>query len=462
MSVPEQINGGVKPAFTKEDVALFRKNILGLAWPLLVEMTLMSLLAIFSSVMVSRLGENALAAVGITEQPVLVSMLIFQSFNVGGTALAARFIGAGKPEEARRCTSQVMLCNFALGSVLAVTEFIFAQPIVVFMGAKPEYLADAVSYMRFAAIGMLFTALPSAVTSQLRAVGRTRLPMMYNTVANVVNIGLNAVLIYGVGPFPALGVTGAGIATLAAKVISCGIALYVIFVPSDLPIRLRPRDLLRIDLPIIGRIAKIGLPTTGEQVAMRVGLLVFTRLVTSLDTDNYAAHIIAMKIQNLSFNVSSSFGMASTALTGRYLGAEKPDFAERSVREARRMGLVVSITLALVFFFFGRALGFAFTDKPEILDLVGMCLKIMAFIMPMQTSNLICGGSLRGAGDTFWPFVATLVGIFAMRSGLASVLMGVFHMGLLGAWIAFALDQGSRSLVTYLRFERGKWKKVKV
>jgi len=459
------------------------RRVYGIAWPSIVELMFISMLGMADQLMVSRLSAAAVSAVGITSQPMLISFVLFQAFNVGGTALASRFIGSKDYKSAKSVTSQMMLLSMVFGVIVGVLEYIFARDLVLFMGATPDYLEDAVVYMRFAAVGVVLSSLPSAVTAALRAIGETKLPMRYNGLSNIVSILLNFLLIYGVGPFPRMGVAGAALATQIGKLCACVMSLNIIFKNTELPVSITPRSLFKPDWSVIKRIARVGLPTMGEQITMRVALLMFTKMLVGLGTITFAAHNIAISIIGLSFNVSQAFGFAATSLVGQSLGAQAPDQAERYVRTARRMGLMVSLSLSLSFFFLGFliarpfmsverlpvisamsgiAYAMARSSNPILMSYLIMMLRVMAFIIPGQTSNLILAGALRGAGDTMWPLIATMIGMFIMRVGLALIFLNVLGLGAFGAWLAFLLDQYSRALVTLLRFNTGKWKLTKV
>ena len=473
-----------------------RRHIMQLAWPSLVEMCLTSLMSLIDQLMVAQLGHLAVSSVGITQQPVLLMMVIFQAFNVGGTALASRFIGQRDPESAKRVTAQIMTMNFAFSAILSIFMFAFARELVAFMGADASYIADATTYLRYSAIGMAMVAIPSAVTAALRAAGETRIPLYYNSTANLLNIPLNWLLIFGVGPFPRMEVEGAALATLIGRLVAMVISLVVIFRMKRLPVSIAPRDLLRLDGSLIKRIVRVGFPSMMESVVMRVGLVVFTRAVVGIGVVEYASHQLALNVQMFSTNISMAFGAAATTLTGINLGAKKPEMAERYVRVTRRIGLAVSLALGLLLFFFGQYLArvFVSSDDPEAPQLIfniALCMKFMLIIMPTQTSQMITSGSLRGAGDTVWPLIAVAIGILVMRSAVAVLLINhvpwdavseaytSFLRGinfqyalqrvptfsqwrLFGAWMAFMLDQSTRALVVLLRFRTGRWKTLRV
>lgn len=204
-----------------------RKEIIKLAWPVVLELLLVSMLGVVNMIMVGHLGANAISAVGITGQPVLICFIFFQAFNVGGTALVARAVGQDNLDQARRISALTLNLNAVAGIVIGALTFLFSRPLVIFMGAKLEYLGDAVLYMQYSAIGVMLQALPTGVSALVRGAGNTRIPAVFNLVANIVNVALGAALLYL--PFFKMGVAGVAIAQLAAKAVALGMSLYAMF-----------------------------------------------------------------------------------------------------------------------------------------------------------------------------------------------------------------------------------------
>lgn len=343
-----------------------RKEIIKLAWPVVLELLLVSMLGVVNMAMVGHLGANAISAVGITAQPVLICFIFFQAFNVGGTALVARAVGQGDIEQARRVSALTLNLNAFAGVAVGALTYVFAKPLVLFMGAMPEYLGDAELYMRYSAIGVMLQALPTGVSALVRGAGNTRIPAVFNLVANIVNVVLGAALLYL--PFFRMGVEGVAIAQLAAKAVATVMSLYAMFSSSTLSIRLAPRDIVRPDFSAVGRLVRVGLPAMGEQIAMRVGLLIFSKLVADLGTVPFAAHNINMNLQGIIFNFGAALGMAATSLSGRMLGACRRDLAEAYLKETRRIGLVTSLVFVAVMVAFPGPITRIFTEEADVIS----------------------------------------------------------------------------------------------
>lgn len=194
-----------------------QKNILSLTWPCLLELFLVSLVSMVNLMRVGHLGAYAINAIGITSQPAFISIAVFQAFNIGATTLVSRFIGAGDYKKAKEVVSQTLLVALLSGSLLCFLGFFFSYRIVVAMGAREDTVLYAALYMRYMSIGIIFQALPAAVSSLLRGAGETKTPMRYNIVSNIINILLGYILIFGFKFIPAMGLEGAAISETLAK-----------------------------------------------------------------------------------------------------------------------------------------------------------------------------------------------------------------------------------------------------
>lgn len=286
--------------------------------------------------------------------------------------------------------------------------------------------------------------------------------MIYNVVANVVNVILNYFLIYGHMGFPAMGVAGASLATILGQLVAMVMAFYAVMRHGSGYLHLNLRDGFLPDKESIAAIFKVGFPAMVEQLVMRAGMIIYSKTVASLGTIAFATHQVCMNIQALSFMNGQAFGVSATSLVGQCLGKRRPDMAEEYSRRTRRVGMIVSFCLAACFVLFSHQIVALYNDEPEIVSLGGTILMFIAFIQPFQASQFILAGVLRGAGDTRATAVITFMTVLLVRPGLALLMIHVFHWGLPGAWVALAADQLLRSLLVWLRYSTGKWKTIKV
>jgi putative MATE family efflux protein len=437
-------------------------DIARLAWPSLLELTLTQLTSMVDLMMVGGLGPWAITAVGLTTQPKFLLMTMFMAMNVGATAMVARYRGAGEPKKANEILKQALFMTFILSLVSSIGGYLFSEQLVKFMGAADaQTLAGGTIYLRIQMIGLVPLAITSTFTATLRGVGHTKVAMFYNLIANLVNVVGNYVLIHGHFGFPRLEIAGASLATIIGQLVAFLIALRIVL-RGDHYLHLRLREGFRVQWNHLRNIITIGIPAMFEQLAMRAGVIVYARTVAALGTMVYATHQIAMNIQAMSFMTGQAFAVSATSLVGQSLGKKRPDMAQSYSNHTRRLGMVVSLVLAAVFYFFGREIVSLYTDDPAIIDQGARILRLVALIQPFQSSQFILAGALRGAGDTRATMVITFVTVLLVRPGLAILLINQFGWGLDGAWIALVTDQVLRSGLVLLRYNSGKWKETKI
>lgn len=437
-----------------------------------------TLLGFADMAMVGSLGAAAIAAVGLSDMPMMTSMSFFASISVGTTALVARAIGAKKQDEANNVARQSLILSIIMSAIFVVLGLSLAVPIVKLMGAEPDVVPVSASYLRISAWGFPFMVITIVMNGVLRGGGDTKTPMYINGVANIVNIVGNFFLIYQSRtmeiniplfnksislfiPGAGWGVDGAGIATTFSRFVGF-IVIMLILIKGGRFVKIDFKERWKIDTQIIKRIFNIGIPAAIEQFLMRFGQLLFSRIVSSLGTVTFAAHRITMTAESLSFNAGFGFALAATTLVGQYLGAEKPKLAEKSGFIAVKMGAILMAIAGVLFFIWPDYFLMIFTRDKEILDMARVCLRIVAISQPFLAAVMGFSGALRGAGDTRRVLVITLTGIWGIRLLFAYVFVVFFKWGLLGAWIAMSLDLIVRGILYFFMFKAGKWKNVKV
>lgn len=447
-------------AFPRPDsTATARKQVFKLAGPSFLEMALVALVNMADMIMVGRLGSKAIAAVGLTNEPVLFAVAAFIALNVGTTAVIARAIGADEGDVANDAMRQSLILVLVMGIIISILGFIFARQVLGFMGAEPDVLPLGISYMKITAAGGVFMVISMSLTAALRGAGDTVSPMKANMVANVVNIIGNYLLIYGKFGFPELGVPGAALASTIARIVAFVLLLWVVTSGAS---HLQLKGPIRLNKRLLNRIIRVGIPSTIEQVIFRGGQLAYVRIVAGFGTTVIAAHQIGINIMSLSFMPGTAFAVAATTLVGVGLGAGMPDVAEDWAKETRRMGTLVSSCMGLIFILFGKYLALLYTNDSEVISRTATILRILGFVQPAQSMQFILAGGLRGAGDTKWPLFSTAIGVWGFRVIIGYFLAVVMGMELVGAWLGMAVDQLVRSAIIAFRFRSGKWKDTEV
>lgn len=446
-------------AVNNVDKSAATKEVLSLTWPSAIELIMVTICHMIDMMMVGKIGSYAITAIGLTVQPQNLLSGIFVALNVGVIALVARLKGEKQQEKVNAVVRQALVMTVFFAVLVSIIGVVFSKQLIILMGGAFDTIKPGTDYFIIVMSGFILTAVSLCISAVLRGTGNTRAAMKMNISANIVNIFLNYILIYGKFGAPALGVRGAALGTVIGWGVACLLGLMYIMRGNNY-IKISVTDNYKPDQAIIRQIAKLGVPSAGEQFAQRLGLLLYVRTVSSLGTAVFATHQIALNILGLSFMNGQAFGIAATTLVGRSLGENSTDRADVYARQARRLGSIVSAVMGVVFFFFGARLVSLYTDDIEIISRGSIVLKIIAVLQPVQSSFSILSGALRGAGDTRWPAYSTFAGIIILRPILSYVFIFIFNWGLLGGWAAWVFDQSLRFIIVQLRFSSRKWMEI--
>lgn len=452
--------------------SMYREYI-RIAVPSVMEMVLISLINMMDTVMVSGLGTDAVAAVGLVGQPRMIMLCLFFALNTGITAVVARRKGEERAEDANRTVRTSVVMMIVMSALLMAVLLPLTEPLMRFAGAEEgRTLAEANEYFIILGLALPFQALSMGLCAAQRGVGNTRLTMVVNIASNLVNILFNYLLINGVGPFPKLGVRGAAIATVIGMVVGFVLALAAMLGKGDNFLRLDFHADWRPDPEAFRALVKVGSSAMVEQLAMRFGFFSYAKIVAGLGTDAFAAHQITCQFMNLSFSFADGLGIAGTSLVGQMLGRKRQDLAHIYGTLAQRFSLLIALMLASVCIFLRQPLVGMF-----IADDAGQAVRAMAesimivlgIIQPLQMTSVVVSGALRGAGDVYYTARISLLTIAIIRPGLAllgvyvaGTLMGDMALALVLAWCATLCDMIVRVTLYLRRYQGGKWHAIRV
>jgi putative MATE family efflux protein len=437
-----------------------RGQIIHLAWPVIGEQILTTLATMVDAALIGHLSPIAMAAIGFTNTPHWLMVGLFTGLGVGVNALVARFQGAGDHEHIPTATRAgfwlALVLALLMGGVLIAT----APWVVGIVGAEAEVVPVAAQLLRLLVPGMVAAYWMMVMTAALRATGDTRTSLVINVGINVLNAALAYSLIYGAFGLPELGIYGAGYATSIARILGA-LVLLVVLVRRESGARLEWRKLLHIDLDLSKRILRVGYVASTERMFSTLIYILYAVMVAGLGTMVAAAQNITVAAENMSWMLASGFSMATAALVGQRLGAERPDEAEAVITEATKMCMMALGALGLFFVIWPAPYLAIFTSDPAVLDLSVTALRIAGFTEICVALVLTMTGALSGAGDTKPLFLVTTGGGI-IRLTLALLFIKVLGWGLAGAWVAAGVDWIGRSFLIYARFRSGAWKSVKV
>tara|TARA_B100000029_G_scaffold198492_2_gene196803 strand:+ start:40990 stop:42333 length:1344 start_codon:yes stop_codon:yes gene_type:complete len=435
------------------------RTIITLAWPAILENLMHTSVFIVDSIFIGSLGTLAFAAVGQSSMILFTVVFVFYGLGVATGAVVARNLGKGDRKTACEAAGQGILMGTTIGLIVAALGLVLGKDIMVLLGTEPLVVERAQEYMPII-FGFSFLRLFIYTASGiLRAAGDTRTPMWITGIMNIYNIIADWVLIFGIGPFPELGIMGAAIATGTAYIVGSSLLLFKIFHRKS-KFRLQVSHIQKFRSDHIKTIVRISLPNVGEQAVMQCAYFLFIGIVTSLGTTALTAHFMTIRLEMLSFMPVFGLSIAVSTIVGQSLGAERPDIAEMAVKKAVLIGLSAMGLLGIIFVVFAGPLVSIFNPDPEVYSLAVLCIRIAALELPTSAMLMMYTGAMRGAGDTFSPMLISLFGAIFLRIGMMYFIVIDQGWGLPGIWYGTALDWGIRLLIAYFLFQRGRWKKV--
>jgi putative MATE family efflux protein len=433
-------------------------GILRLAWPAIVGNLLYSTVSVVDIKIVGSLGASAVAAVTTGNRIFFVFQAVIMATSVGTTAMVARSWGAGDRDEAARVTKVSVFVGAAVGLMLSIPGVIFSDALASVFRLEPDTVAQASDFIFCLSLFNVSFAISMILGTAIRAAGDTITPLWIGAITNIVNVILVYALVYGEWGAPALGVKGAAIATGAA--FSLGALMSIVFWlkgwflidyargPSMTSQRVR-------------QLFRIGYPSAIEQGAVQFGFILFLWIVSFYGTAPYAAYGIGVQILSFSFVVGFGFSIAASTHVGQQLGANDPDGAMRSGWRALSLSIVIMVVLGAVIILFAEPIARFMIDDPEVVRLTVIFIYILGAMQPLMAIEFALGGALRGAGDTRFPLLTTIVGLVIVRGSVAGLFL---WWGLSVEWIFSALivDYIVKATMLVFRFRNGRWKTIEI
>jgi MATE family multidrug resistance protein len=434
--------------------------VLRMAWPAILENSLHTLLGIVDTILVARLGTDAVAGVGAGTQWLFLFVSVMFGVSTGSIVLVARSIGAGDAATANRAVRQSMLLGVALGLAFTLFGLVGADASMAVLGATGEVAAIGASYLRIVSYGGVATCCAVMASSLLRAAGDTRSPMVSTAIANVVNAVVAYGLIFGELGMPRLGADGSAWGLNVARVVAIVYLMLVLW---------RGRGVLKIDLSgwrphleQLRTIVRFGMPTAIEQILLMTSFMAFAMISIQLGTAAFAAQRITFNAVTISFLPAFGFAMAATTLTGQSLGARRPDLAEKTAWVAVRMAAMWMGTMGLVYIFLPEPLLRVFTDDAAVLAEGVTAMRVIGLASPIWSVPMVLSGALRGAGDTRFPLYMTIVTGWLMRVPIGYVAGLMLGLGLAGVYLGAFADALVGAGMVVWRYRRGRWRDIKV
>jgi putative MATE family efflux protein len=415
--------------------------------PVLLSSLFQRLVSIVDIFLVGGLGAAAIAATGLGQLLIFVTMTVFWGLSTGTTVVIAHLWGGGHHQDARRAAFAALIACGIMAIFASIAGWAYGTDLAKLLGAQGEVIHFADGYIRLVFIWFGFTAGLNILSAIMHGRGDTRTPMEAIILVNILHVALAWPLIYGKLGMPRMEAIGAAYAINISE--CCGFA-YLLFHA----LKKKQLKIGRPDMQLFGRIWRVGYPVALERIAQQSGQLFYSKFIISYGTAAYAAHQIGLSIESLSFMPGAGMGIAAATLMGQSLGARKFNRARIGHREALRLAVMVMTVMALLFFFMPGQLIGLFTHDPDVIEKGCVFLRLVAFAQVPLAISFVYAGSLRGTGDTHYVFLVTLVAMWGIRVLLAYLAAEVLHLSLYAVWGVFLIDWLFRSIAFYWRYQK--------
>ena len=464
VSPPSTLWGSIREALrgSHQDFTQGRLNraIVLLAIPMVLEMVLESLFAVVDVFWVGRLGADAVATVGLTESMLSIVFAVGFGLGLSTTAMVARRIGEKDAPGAAVAGVQAIAIGAVTSLAIGIPCWIFAPRLLQVMGASPQIVATGAGYTRIALGGcgvVLMLFLNNAI---FRGAGDAAVAMRLLWVSNIINLILDPCLIFGWGPFPKLGVTGAALATLIGRSIGVLYQFYRLLRGTE-RIRILASQ-LRLNFEVLLRLLRVSLTGILQFAVADVSWIGLVRIVSLFGAAALAGYTIAIRI--VIFVILPSWGLSNAAATlvGQNLGAKQPERAEQSVWRTGLYNMVFLGSVGVFFIFFADPIIGLFTSDPAVMPLAVSCLRILSYGNVGYAYGMVMLQAFNGAGDTITPTIVNFFGFCMLELPLAYVLAVPLHLRTNGAYYAIVFAEGAIAVAGVLLFRRGRWKRQQI
>jgi putative MATE family efflux protein len=432
-----------------------RRAVILLAIPMILELSLESVFAVVDIFFVSKLGENAIAAVGLTESVVTILYALGIGLSTAATAVVARRIGEKDPEAAAHAGAQAMVISLVITVVLSIAGVVFAADILRLMGASEEVISEGAVFTRIMLGGSLAIIMLFLINGIFRGAGDAAMAMRSLWIASIINIILCPILIHF------FGLKGAAIATVIGR--SSGVAYQAYHLFKGSGMLMFTRKLFHIDPKLITTLVKVATPATLQFLIGSGSWIVLARLVAETGgTPALAGYQLA--IRNMLFFILPAWGLSNAAATlvGQNLGAKQPQRAEESVKLAATYNVIFMAFVMALFVFGSRFIIGFFTTDPEVLAYGAQSLQIIGAGFIFYGIGMVMTQALNGAGDTRTPTLINLFCFWCFQIPLAYVLAKGLNLDATGVFWAIPAAETAIALVAWYFFRRGKWKEFQL
>lgn len=437
------------------------RQLIFLAVPIILANVLDTLYNITDTFWVGRLGADAVAAISLSAPLIFLVFALAFGLTVAGSILVGQYKGRKDRKNINFISAQSLIFIFIISLFLSVIAYFLATPLMKIMGASVSVLPLAVSFFRISALGFVFVMGFVAIQSLLRGVGEVKIPLYIVLLSTILNFLLDPLFIFGLGPIPALGVSGAAAATVGTEAISTFIGLFLL-IRGKRGIKIRKKD-FRIDFKVYKKMFSIGFPSSIEMSARAIGFSVRTILFAAFGTLALAAFGIATRMWTFIFIPALGLSLATTTMIAQNLGAKKVERAERVVKVSMILGVISLFILGVLAFIFSKYLIMLFIPNDVgVISSGSLLLKLLVVTFPLVAIQQSMLGTFIGAGRTGISMTLSMITEWVIDLPIAIILAFPLHLGLLGLMLAYPIADVLSTILVLVFYKKVNWRHYEV
>lgn len=437
------------------------KGLVALALPIIAANLLQTGYQLVDAFWVGQLGANAVAAVSISFPVNFLLISLSSGFAFAGTILVAQYAGAKNFNMVNHVATQTLTMVVIVSIILSTIAWFLSPDILRLLGVEQVIFEDANIFQKTIFAGLVFNFGFIMFQSLMRGIGEVRIPLYINAATLSLNFILDPLFIYGWGPVPAYGVTGAAVSTLVTVSLSAFTGVFILW-KGKTDIKLSTKN-FKFDIPLLKKAFKLGAPSSMEISARALGLTIMTGIAAKFGTSVLAAYGVGSRL--LSFVVIFGLGLlhASSTFVGQNMGAKQVERAEKGATYAAWIGFFALTLIGIVFFVMAEPLVRAFLDSTDYVVGMGVdFLKITSLTFGFMGAQLALVGTLRGSGNTVESMILTIIGIWVIQFPFAWITSEMESFQEYGVWWSFPVSYVIPCILTVIWFKRGKWKEKKL
>ncbi|SEO56203.1 putative efflux protein, MATE family [Amphibacillus marinus] len=432
-----------------------RKQLFLITWPIFIEVFLQMLMKFSDVFMLSFVSDQAVAAIGVVNQVMMFTFVLFNFTAMGAGVVVAQYVGAQQPKQVRKTIAHAITFNLIFGLLVSIIVVLFRYQFLNLFSLEQELYDFANTYISIVGVALFAQAIILTISAILQAMGFTKDVMYTVLIMNAANILGNYLFIFGAFGVPQIGVTGVALSTALIRLFAM-IALFRILL-KRMPLKLSWRYFVKIENAYIKKILHIGAPAAGEQMSYNLSQIVITIFITAIGGTALATRVYAQNLIGFMMIFSLSVAKGMQIYIGQLVGAGREKEAYKNMFIGLRYSLIVAVTIGSILALLGQQIFGLFTSDLNVISLGATILIIGLILEPGRTTNLVTISSLRASGDARFPVLVAVLIMWGVCVPLAYLLGITFDLGLAGIWIAMAADEWIRAAILLSRWISKRW-----